>query len=138
MQVNSLDLEPKLFPANPLARDFPPEWRDIWFRRYSKSDKNGIPHYECPVCQRLFDHSNIRYLHGDHIWPYSLFGETSWGNYRLICGSCNLIKSNLIDLDVRLVLSTGAFRELVKNHLAQAVEDGKLQKHLVLKDIVGK
>ncbi|MBL0185186.1 MAG: HNH endonuclease [Candidatus Obscuribacter sp.] len=96
-----------------------------------------MPHYECPVCQRLFDHSNIRYLHGDHIWPYSIFGDTSWGNYRLICGSCNSIKSNLIDLEVRSVLGSGTFRVLVKNHLAKAMEEGKIQKHLILEEIIG-
>lgn len=125
MPEDSRDVAPKQFECDPLARDFPSAWRDIWFRRYSKTGADGIARYECPVCNRHFDHSVISYLQGDHIWPYSLCGETSWANYRLICGSCNASKRDFIDLEVRAALGDGSFRQLVISFLFDLISQGK-------------
>jgi hypothetical protein len=79
----------------------------------------------------------IDYLHGDHIWPYSLFGETSWANYQLICGNCNAAKSNRLDSDVRKTLGGGAFRKGVIAFLRQQINDGSLSIDAVLTNILG-
>lgn len=78
--------------------------------------------YCCPICQQGFDHTDIDYLQGDHIWPYSLFGESSWANYQLICGSCNARKRAFIDDSVRRVLGDGSFRQIVCDQLRKAVD----------------
>ena len=75
---------------------------------------------------RRFDHRDIDYLQGDHVWPYSLFGESSWANYQLICGNCNASKSNKLETDVRRVLGDGEFRNMVSRFLCQQIETGKL------------
>jgi hypothetical protein len=79
----------------------------------------------------------IDYLHGDHIWPYSLFGETNWANYQLICGDCNASKSNKLDADVRKALGADAFRLRVVTFLLEQVDAGQLPMDVVLKSIVG-
>ncbi|MDZ4685113.1 MAG: HNH endonuclease [Planctomycetaceae bacterium] len=80
----------------------------------------------CPICRKGFDHTEIEYLQGDHIWPYSLFGESSWANYQLICGSCNARKRDFVEHAIRLVLGDGSFRRIVCGHLEEAVAAGKL------------
>ena len=79
----------------------------------------------------------MSYLHGDHIWPYSLFGESTWENYQLICGDCNLRKSNHLDTDVRIALGAIAFRERLASFLNEQVDAGVLAKDVVLKSILG-
>ena len=129
---------PAYFESNSLSRDFPIAWRDVWFRRYSKAGDDGIYRYECPVCKTQFDHGNISYLQGDHIWPYSLCGDTSWGNYRLICGSCNASKSNFVDTVIRGSLGDGSFRRLVEQFLRELVAQGKLSEEKLLDDLLGR
>ena len=78
----------------------------------------------------------INYLHGDHVWPYSLFGETSWGNYQLVCGDCNLSKGNRLDGDIRKALTTLSFREKIATYLNAQVASGSLSRDKVLADII--
>lgn len=125
MQENH-DVAPSLFPCNPLAREFPPEWKDVWFRRKAVRCDDGVFRFECPLCHHLFDHSDIAYLQGDHIWPYSLCGESSWANYQLICGSCNASKNAFIDSQIRSILGGGEFRRMVVEYLRKAIEAGSL------------
>jgi rubredoxin len=100
--------------------------------------EDGIAHFECPLCRKLFDHSDIRYLQGDHIWPYSLCGETSWTNYQLICGSCNAAKSDFIDNEIRRLLGAGEFRSIVRGYLTEAIAHGHLQECSVLTSLLGR
>src|SRR6201993_3153264 len=97
MQTYCREVEPSYFPCHRLDRNFPSEWKDVLFRRRSRICADGIYRYQCPTCANEFDHTTIGYLQGDHIWPYSLFGETSWDNYRLICGACNAQKRDFLD-----------------------------------------
>ena len=62
----------------------------MWFRMLGEAQPDGGQLYECPICLRKFDHTEIHSLAGDHIWPYSLFGATTWENYQVICENCNL------------------------------------------------
>ncbi len=110
-------LEPLNFQCDPLTREFPSAWKDVLFRRRVMVCTDGMYRYQCPMCASWFDHSEITFLQGDHIWPYSLFGETSWTNYQLICGGCNLRKSNAIDGEIRKALADGTFRTEIKKHL---------------------
>lgn len=118
--------DPPIFACSPLARTFPPEWRDVWFRRRARADASGAVTYICPLCGRRFDHRQIDHLQGDHIWPYSLFGETTWSNYQLICGGCNAAKGNRLANDVRRVLGEGEFRGVVREFIRLRVESGDL------------
>ena len=77
------------------------------------------------------------YLHGDHIWPFSLFGETSWDNYQLICGDCNRTKSNRLNVDIRKVLGALEFRAVVKSRLQALVATGTLNEDAVSRSILG-
>src|SRR5208283_3180252 len=117
---------PQFIKCNPLSRFFPPDWKDVWFRRMTDRGEDGIAWYECPLCNRRFDHRDIDYLQGDHVWPYSLFGDTSWANYQLICGACNLAKRDLLEIEIRLALGSGEFRRMVSQFLRAQVEAGKL------------
>jgi 5-methylcytosine-specific restriction endonuclease McrA len=89
------------------------------------------------MCANEFDHTAIGYLQGDHIWPYSLFGETSWENYQLICGACNAQKRDLLHRDLREALGSGEFRKLVARFLEDLISRGSLADHFVLRDLVG-
>lgn len=122
--------------CDPLSRTFPAGWKDVWFRRQAIADEHGVVCYTCPLCSQRFDHRMIKYLQGDHIWPYSLFGETSWENYQLICGSCNAAKSNRLDKDIRELLGSGDFRRMVSVFLRKHVEAGSLSMDATLKAIL--
>jgi hypothetical protein len=138
MQVYRNEIgDPPIFKSLPLARTFPPEWRDVWFRRQARSDEHGVIKYICPLCGRGFDHRQIEHLQGDHIWPYSLFGETSWSNYQLICGSCNAAKGNRLENDVRRVLGAGEFRRIVSEFLALQIESRKLADDPFIRRVLG-
>jgi hypothetical protein len=78
----------------------------------------------------------IDFLHGDHVWPYSLFGETSWDNYQLICGACNLAKGNRLDNDVRRLLGRGEFRGTVIGFLEQQILAGNLTTDNILENLL--
>jgi hypothetical protein len=133
MQENRREIgdPPRYFECDPLSRAFPPEWKDIWFRRLAVSKEDGTFSYVCPLCRRGFDHALIHHLHGDHVWPYSLFGETSWNNYQLICGNCNESKSNKLDTEVRRILGGGEFRRIVHEFLRSQIEAGRLTDDLI-------
>jgi hypothetical protein len=137
MQEDSERLAPVLFPSDPRARCFPPEWRDVWFRRRSVKSTDGTSRYQCPGCGRSFDHTDIDTLQGDHIWPYSLFGETSWQNYRLICANCNAAKSNFVETRIRAMLGRGEFRQLIFEYLERHLDDGEFESGPPLEDIIG-
>lgn len=79
----------------------------------------------------------INYLHGDHIWPFSLFGETTWENYQLICGDCNLTKSARLDADVRAALGQHEFRRRIMAFLEEQIEAGAIAEDAVLRSILG-
>ena len=128
---------PAQLPCSPVARSFPAGWKDFCFRRRSVPDDQGLCVYRCPICRKCFDHTMISYLHGDHVWPYSLFGETTWENYQLICGDCNLSKSNRLENNIRRMLGTGAFRGQVIAFLNDQVTSGILESDAVLESIVG-
>jgi hypothetical protein len=110
---------PAHIPSDPLSRSFPPGWKDIWFRTRGNREIDGVWRYTCPICNKKFDHAFIDHLQGDHIWPYSLFGETSWENFQLICGNCNAGKSNFVHTEIRKALGSGMFRNRVATFLKQ-------------------
>jgi hypothetical protein len=128
---------PLYITCDPLSRTFPPGWKDVCFRRLAHPDDDGIVKYSCPLCDRRFDHRDIDYLQGDHVWPYSLFGESSWANYQLICGNCNASKSNKLETDVRRVLGDGEFRRMVSLFLCQQIETGRLPRDPLLLKTLG-
>jgi hypothetical protein len=128
---------PLYITCDPLSRTFPPGWKDVCFRRMARLDDDGIVRYTCPLCCRSFDHRYIDHLQGDHVWPYSLFGESSWANYQLICGNCNASKSNKLETDVRRVLGDGEFRRMVARFLCQQVETGRLLSDPILLKTLG-
>ena len=119
-----------------MAREFPLEWKSIYFGRQAIRGDDGIPRYCCPLCQERFDHSGIDDLAGDHVWPFSLFGETSWENYQLLCVRCNSRKSNFVDKDLRTVLGDGTFRDLVAKVLREQVDKGRLATSAFLKQLL--
>ena len=125
--IAKLDDSPLFIKCDPLSRQFPREWRDIRFRRSSLPNDDGKASYSCPICLLNFDHTEIEFLQGDHIWPYSLFGETSWANYQLICGSCNARKRDFVDRSIRQILGAGKFREQVCDFLRQSVTEGTIE-----------
>src|SRR5713226_5848678 len=112
--------------CDPLSRQFPLGWKDVWFRRLASRDPDGVVRYTCPLCHRRFDHRDVDYLQGDHVWPYSLFGDSSWENYQLVCGACNAAKSNIIENEIRSVLGSGEFRRIVARFLRKELEAGRL------------
>jgi 5-methylcytosine-specific restriction endonuclease McrA len=128
---------PKYIRCSPLSRTFPEGWKDIVFGRSGKADtEDGAFYYACPICGGKFDFSSIGDLEGDHIWPYSLFGETTWENYQLICGKCNAQKRDHLNVGIRKVLGSGEFRKSVTAFLQEKVEDGELPKDVVIKSIL--
>ncbi len=126
--VQNVDRPPHFYLCDPLSRQFPTAWRDIRFRRSAVKGNDATLVYTCPVCSKAFDHTDIDYLQGDHIWPYSLFGESSWANYQLICGGCNARKRAFVDDSIRRVLGDGTFRECVCDHLRIALEAGRIDR----------
>jgi 5-methylcytosine-specific restriction endonuclease McrA len=127
---------PAFIPCDLRSRTFPPAWKGVWFRRRSHVGDEGLPIYKCPLCRRDFDHSMLDYLQGDHVWPHSLFGETSWNNYQLICGNCNAAKSNSLDGEVRTLLGAGEFRRQVALFLKKHVELGNLASDAVMANML--
>ena len=105
--------------CDPTARVFPRDWVSTYFRH--NLSKTGKDHYECPICKTCFDHTQIDCLCGDHIWPYSLMGETSWDNYQLLCRTCNVRKKNFINNEVRKVLGDGSFRGMVFKYIKDRI-----------------
>ncbi len=73
---------------------------------------------------------DINYLQGDHVWPYSLFGDTTWANYQLVCGACNAAKSNVLETEIRLALGSGEFRRIVSQFLSERLKAGKLSQFI--------
>ena len=128
---------PEFTTCDPLSRVFPTSWKATWFRRHALAGENGVAVYTCPICNRPFDHSMIDFLHGDHVWPYSLFGETSWANYQLICGTCNVAKGNKLDKDVRSLLGAGEFRTTLIKYLESQITAGTLTKDSILTNLLG-
>jgi hypothetical protein len=128
---------PRFIPCDPLGRIFPPGWKNCYFRAYGRSDPERGFVYRCPMCRKDFDHSDIDFLEGDHIWPYSMFGDTSWQNYQLLCGSCNASKKNFIDREIRAALGSGDFRGLVLDYLRKLFEQQKIADTDQLRNLLG-
>lgn len=126
--IEGIDEPPLFFPCDVLARQFPAAWRDIRFRRSATRTPEGQLLYYCPICKAGFDHTDIEYLQGDHIWPYSLFGETSWANYQLICGSCNARKRDFLEDAIRQILGEGRFRKSACDYLRIAANEGRISR----------
>ncbi len=126
---------PKYAFCEPTSRNFPDDWKNAWFRRYAVRQENGLPEYTCPLCGERFSHEDIDLLQGDHVWPYSLFGDTSWDNYRLICLSCNAARGNVIDKVLRGVLGSGIFRHMVLEFLERELGRDHILNHPFLKDL---
>lgn len=135
--LEAIGSPPAHLTCDPLARTFPACWKDTWFRRRVQRDQSGRFVYLCPICNLSYDHRMIEYLQGDHIWPYSLFGPTSWDNYQLICGDCNRTKSNKLNSDIRRALGEIAFREIVATHLATLVAAEVLDRDAVIQSLLG-
>lgn len=127
---------PESLKSDPLSRQFPAGWKDVWFRRLAERDPDGVWRYACPLCGGKFDHRDIHYLQGDHVWPYSLFGETTWVNYQLVCGACNAAKSNMLENEVRSLLGSGEFRQIVARFLRKQLEARKLADSAFVRQIV--
>jgi hypothetical protein len=138
MQADRAEINPPPlhFACDPLAREFPPEWKDVYFRQRAVVDMDGVPRYECPLCNQRFDHRDIDFLQGDHIWPYSVFGDTTWGNYQLICGRCNASKRNYIGRELRVILGQGEFRRMLVEYLRTMVANGRLAEHHLPRDLL--
>lgn len=80
--------------CSPKDRTFPDSWKTAYWRLHGGTRKEG---YECPICKRRFKGSSgFAELHGDHILAISNGGLTIWENLQLLCGVCNLKKSNSI------------------------------------------
>jgi 5-methylcytosine-specific restriction endonuclease McrA len=128
---------PQFIPCDPLSRYFPAGWKDYYFRACGKPDLARGYVYYCPICQKGFDHSEIDFLEGDHIWPYSMFGETSWENYQLICGSCNASKTDFVEHQIRSALGAGDFRRLIVEQLGRLREKGLIADSALLRQLLG-
>jgi len=112
---------PQFIDCNTTRRTFPCEWKSTYFRHYCINKK--VNNYPCPICGDQYDHTRLDYLFGDHIWPYSLMGETSWENYQLLCGSCNGKKKNFINNDLRKILGNGFFRKYIFDYIQEQERD---------------
>lgn len=107
------------------TRQFPPEWKDEWFRTRGRREGKAWL-YACPICFVDFNHIDINLLQGDHVWPYSLFGESSKENYQLICAPCNNKKKNFVSHRLRELLGRGEFRSLVVDFLQSSHLQGEV------------
>jgi hypothetical protein len=73
-------------------RMYPAAWRDAAVRALYDPAIGGIV---CPGCDlRFTERARLRELQADHIHAYSRGGETTWANLQLLCGRCNLQKSD--------------------------------------------
>ena len=123
---------PLYITCDPLARDFPSGWKDVWFRRHATRNQDKLPEYECPGCRRHFSHFEIDDLQGDHIWPYSLFGQSTWENYWLLCRWCNARKSNYVAREFRQALGTGEFRKRIVEFLSVHISQQRRERDPIL------
>ncbi len=105
--------------GDPLNRDFPLSWKNTFFRRNAIIGPSGNLQFVCPLCQKAFTHKDIDSMHGDHIWPWSLFGDSSWQNYRLLCGECNMSRGNRLNVVIRKCLGSGEFRKILQEFILE-------------------
>jgi 5-methylcytosine-specific restriction endonuclease McrA len=76
----------------PDRRTYPAGWRDAAIRELFDNAAGGVA---CPRCTAVFaGRARLRSLHSDHIEPFSRGGRTTWANLQLLCGPCNLQKSD--------------------------------------------
>ncbi len=111
---------------------FPSAWRATAWRRLSKRAGSIV----CPICLQVFTWDSFETIHMDHYWPKSLMGDSNWSNLRLLCGPCNIGRSNFIDQEIRDVLSTVEFRSLVGQFLAERLAQGKISRSVFLDDLL--
>jgi 5-methylcytosine-specific restriction endonuclease McrA len=75
-------------------RTYPASWRDAAIRELFDAGRGGVT---CPRCASFFTgRAQLRSLHADHVIPYSRGGRTTWPNLQLLCGPCNLRKSDKV------------------------------------------
>lgn len=91
---------------------------------------------DCPICRRNLTYVDFSNIHMDHYWPRSLMGDSAWSNLRLLCSTCNIRRSNFIETEVRRVLATEAFRNLVSQFLEDAVRKGEIAKSPFLEELL--
>jgi len=88
-----MNLPSHLSKYDPESRTFPTEWKWAFYRL-----NGGITEgFFCPMCERRFwgpGQNGFSELHGDHVIPWTKGGKTTWDNLQLLCGPCNLKKSN--------------------------------------------
>ncbi len=78
--------------CDPLARHFPLEWKEAFFRRHFDDAAGG---YVCPDCHGVFSGpEGFRRLCADHKIPWSKGGLTEWDNMELRCAPCNIAKTD--------------------------------------------
>lgn len=78
--------------CDPHSRTFPASWKDAFWRLNGGISNEG---YLCPGCNNRFRLSRgFAALHADHIKCVDDDGLTVWENMQLLCGPCNLKKSN--------------------------------------------
>lgn len=80
--------------VDPTSRTFPSSWKDAAIRALFDDVEGGVLCVGCNQYKR--GRRELRGLHGDHIMPWSRGGLSTWENFQLLCGSCNLDKSNNI------------------------------------------
>lgn len=119
-----------------MTRTFPTIWKCSFFRQ--SLSKTGRNYYECPICKKHFDHTQLDCLFGDHIWPYSLMGETSKENYQLLCGACNSRKKDFVNNEVRKILGDGSFRGMVLQYLTNHIDRINVPHDMKLEDYISR
>lgn len=128
---------PSLHPCDPHTRVFPAAWKAVWFRQHARTlDGDVYPSYECPRCRRRFNYESLDSLEGDHVWPYSLFGATTWTNYQLLCSRCNLEKSNRLSTSLRSLLSGDDFREVLRGFLRSRCAPEEIANDVMLRELL--
>lgn len=75
-------------------------------------------------------------LEGDHVWPYSLFGASVWENYQLLCGGCNIQKSNRISIYLRDLLGGDDFRKSLQEFLRGRCTGEQIQTDPLLSELL--
>ena len=77
--------------CNPRTRLFPLDWKVAYYRLHAGADAG----YTCPGCMRVFcGPDDFELLHADHKLAWIHGGQTVWENLELLCGTCNLTKSD--------------------------------------------
>jgi 5-methylcytosine-specific restriction endonuclease McrA len=63
-------------------------------------------------------------------------GDSSWSNFRLLCGACNIRRSNYVEGDIRKALATDDFRNIVATYLSKKRQIGDLPDSPFLDELI--